>query len=82
MNEMYAFIEAEKTTHGVALLCRLLKVARSSFYAWLAAAKTRAARQAADDGPGPRDHRASTSPPGAPTASRASTPNCGAGAAR
>jgi len=49
MNEMYAFIEAEKTTHGVAFLCRLLKVARSSFYAWLAAAETRAARQAADE---------------------------------
>ncbi|MER6076661.1 hypothetical protein ABT187_50130 [Streptomyces sp. NPDC001817] len=31
MNEMYAFIEAEKTTHGVAFLCRLLNVARSSF---------------------------------------------------
>ncbi|MER5927721.1 hypothetical protein [Streptomyces mirabilis] len=48
MNDTYAFIEAEKTTHGVAFLCRLLKVARSSFYAWLAAQKTRAARQAAE----------------------------------
>ncbi|MYQ82030.1 MULTISPECIES: IS3 family transposase [unclassified Streptomyces] len=48
MNETYAFIEAEKTTHGVAFLCRLLKVARSSFHAWLAAAKPRAARRAAD----------------------------------
>ncbi|MFB6947902.1 IS3 family transposase [Streptomyces sp. NPDC056237] len=45
---MYTFIEAEKTTHGVAFLCRLLKVARSSFHAWLAAAKARAARKAAD----------------------------------
>ncbi|MCC3655778.1 IS3 family transposase [Streptomyces sp. S07_1.15] len=49
MNEVYAFIEAEKTTHGVALLCRLLKVARSSFYAWLAGEKARAARRAADE---------------------------------
>jgi len=49
MNETYAFIEAEKTTHGVAFLCRLLSVARSSFYAWQAAAKSRAARQAADE---------------------------------
>ncbi|MCX4647064.1 IS3 family transposase [Streptomyces sp. NBC_01446] len=49
MNEVYAFIEAEKTTHNVALLCRLLKVARSSFYAWLAGEKTRRAKQAADD---------------------------------
>ncbi|MEK0098948.1 IS3 family transposase [Streptomyces sp. A475] len=46
---MYAFIEAEKTTHNVALLCRLLKVARSSFYAWLAGAEARRARKAADD---------------------------------
>ncbi|MFF5403917.1 hypothetical protein ACFY8K_03355 [Streptomyces misionensis] len=49
MSEVYAFIEAEKTTHHVALLCRLLSVARSSFYAWLAGEKTRRARQVADD---------------------------------
>jgi transposase InsO family protein len=49
MSAVYAFIEAEKTTHNVALLCRLLKVARSSFYAWLAGEKARRARQAADD---------------------------------
>lgn len=49
MNETYAFIEAEKTTHGVAFLCRLLKVARSAFYAWLAVATNRSARKAADD---------------------------------
>ncbi|MFF8196284.1 IS3 family transposase [Streptomyces bobili] len=49
MNDVYAFIEAEKTTHHVALLCRLLKVARSSFYGWLAGEQARAARRAADD---------------------------------
>ncbi|PJM93942.1 IS3 family transposase [Streptomyces sp. CB01373] len=49
MNDVYVFIEAEKTTHGVALLCRLLKVARSSFYAWRAGEPARAARRAADD---------------------------------
>jgi hypothetical protein len=49
MNDVYAFIEAEKTTHGVALLCRLLKVARSSFCAWLAGERARVARKAADD---------------------------------
>ncbi|WP_328392404.1 IS3 family transposase [Streptomyces sp. NBC_00390] len=49
MSAVYAFIEAEKTTHNVALLCRLLKVARSSFYAWLAGGQARAARRAADD---------------------------------
>lgn len=46
---MYAFIEAEKTTHPVALQCRLLKVARSSFYSWQVGAQARAARRAADD---------------------------------
>ncbi|MCP3771583.1 MULTISPECIES: IS3 family transposase [unclassified Streptomyces] len=49
MNDVYAFIEAEKTTHPVALLCRLLKVARSSFYAWMVGEQARAARRAADD---------------------------------
>ncbi|SFX75996.1 hypothetical protein OH786_35420 (plasmid) [Streptomyces atratus] len=49
MSEVYAFIEAGKTTRGVALLCRQLKVARSSFYAWLASEQARAARRAADD---------------------------------
>jgi transposase InsO family protein len=49
MSDVYAFIEAEKTTHKVALLCRLLKVARSSFYAWQAGHQARAARRAADD---------------------------------
>jgi putative transposase len=49
MSEVYAFIEAEKTTHHVALLCWLLKVARSSFYVWLAGEQARAARRAADD---------------------------------
>ncbi|WP_190094841.1 IS3 family transposase [Streptomyces melanogenes] len=50
MNEMYAFIEAEKTTYGVAFPCRLLKVASSSFfYAWLATAKARTVHKAADE---------------------------------
>ncbi|QCD53565.1 transposase [Streptomyces hawaiiensis] len=49
MNDVYAFIEAEKTAHSVALLCRLLKAARSSFYAWMAGEQARAARRAADD---------------------------------
>ncbi|UQA98185.1 hypothetical protein [Streptomyces halobius] len=77
MNEVYAFIEAEKTTHPVAFLCQLLKVARSSFYAWQAAAKARAAREAADDASLTRSP-CSTSPRKAPTVPRASTPNCGA----
>ncbi|GAA5649179.1 IS3 family transposase [Geodermatophilus obscurus] len=31
----FAFIDREKTYHDVAALCRLLKVSRSGFYAWL-----------------------------------------------
>ena len=33
-------IEAEKATYKIAWMCRLLKVPRSSFYAWLARAET------------------------------------------
>lgn len=49
MSEVYAFVEAEKTTHHVALLCRLLKVDRSTFYAWPAGEEARRARKAADE---------------------------------
>ena len=31
----FAFIEAEKATHDVQLLCRMLDVSRQGFYAWL-----------------------------------------------
>ena len=31
----FAFIDQEKASHDVAALCRLLKVSRSGFYAWL-----------------------------------------------
>ncbi|WP_276204459.1 hypothetical protein [Streptomyces prasinus] len=40
----YVFIEAERTAPGVALLCRLLKVARSSFSTWSAGEETRSTR--------------------------------------
>ncbi|CAL9331721.1 IS3 family transposase [Streptomyces sp. enrichment culture] len=40
-----------RTTHTVALPCRLLKAARSSFYAWRSGGQARRARQAADDAP-------------------------------
>ncbi|MFD5514127.1 IS3 family transposase [Streptomyces sp. NPDC127051] len=45
---MYAFTEAEKT-RPVAFLCRLLKVNRSSFYAWRDGAGARAGRRAAEE---------------------------------
>ncbi|QTA37004.1 hypothetical protein [Streptomyces sp. CA-256286] len=47
MTGLYRFIEAEKTTFGVALLCRLLKVARSSLYAWAEGEAARRRRQEA-----------------------------------
>ena len=31
----FAFIDREKADYDVAALCRLLKVSRSGFYAWL-----------------------------------------------
>ncbi|GAA2566271.1 MULTISPECIES: IS3 family transposase [Streptomyces] len=49
MTDVYRFTEAEKTTFGVALLCRLLKVARSSFCAWAEGEAARRRRQEADD---------------------------------
>ncbi|MFK4268768.1 IS3 family transposase [Streptomyces milbemycinicus] len=48
MSEVYRFIAAEKATYPVALLCRVLGVARSSFYAWLEAEEARQARELAD----------------------------------
>ncbi|MDN3267098.1 IS3 family transposase [Streptomyces sp. MA15] len=51
MTAVYAFIEEERTTHTVALPCRLLKVARSSFQAWRSGEQARRARQAAGDAP-------------------------------
>ncbi|MEU2718619.1 hypothetical protein [Streptomyces sp. NPDC007205] len=81
MNETYAFIEAEKTTHGIAFLCRLLNVARSSFYAWQAAAKVRAARKTADEALA-HEITVTTSHPATPKAFRASTLNFGAWAGR
>lgn len=75
MSEVYAFIEAEKTTHNVAVLCRLLKVARSSFYAWLAGEPARAARRAADDALA-HEITVLRIASGAPTECSASMPSC------
>ncbi|MFF0220015.1 IS3 family transposase [Streptomyces vinaceus] len=49
MSGLYRFIHAEKANYPVVLLCRVLKVARSSYYAWCGGEAARRARQAADD---------------------------------
>lgn len=49
MSELYRLIHAEKATYPIVLLCRVLKVARSSYYAWCEGDAARRARQAADD---------------------------------
>ncbi|MEU1948186.1 IS3 family transposase, partial [Streptomyces sp. NPDC020125] len=49
MSEVYQFIAAEKAAYPVTLLCRVLGVVRSSFYAWLEAEQDRRARQRADE---------------------------------
>ena len=43
----YQFIVSEKAVYGVARLCRVLGVARSAFYAWLAGPSARAVADAA-----------------------------------
>ncbi|MGW0366845.1 IS3 family transposase [Streptomyces sp. NPDC002990] len=49
MSELYRFIHAEKACYPVTLLCRAMKVARSSYYAWCDGEAARQARRAADD---------------------------------
>ena len=44
----FQFVEDHKDAYGVKRLCEVVEIARSSFYAWLAAAPRRAAK-AADD---------------------------------
>ncbi|MGW2207726.1 IS3 family transposase, partial [Streptomyces sp. NPDC001774] len=46
MSELCRFIHAD---HPVSLLCRAMKVARSSYYAWCEGEAARQARRAADD---------------------------------
>ncbi|SCE52697.1 hypothetical protein GA0115245_145618, partial [Streptomyces sp. di188] len=49
MSELYRLIYAEKANHPVVLLCRVRKVARSSYYAWRGGEAARRERQVADD---------------------------------
>jgi len=44
----FQFVEDHKDAYGVKRLCEVVEIARSSFYAWLAATPGRAARAAAD----------------------------------
>ncbi len=44
----FQFVQDHKDAYGVKRLCQVIEIARSSFYAWLAAAPGRAARAAAD----------------------------------
>nr|WP_260860430.1 IS3 family transposase [Streptomyces cupreus] len=46
---MCRFIHAEKANYPIVLLCRMLHVARSSYYAWREGEAARHARQDADD---------------------------------
>ncbi|MGW1171384.1 hypothetical protein [Streptomyces sp. NPDC002550] len=49
MSELYRLIHAETAAYPIVLLCRVLMVARSSYYAWCEGEVARCARQAADD---------------------------------
>ncbi|GAB2464769.1 IS3 family transposase [Streptomyces incanus] len=69
MSDVYAFIAAEEAVHPVTLLCRVLGVARSSFYAWREAEGKRRARERADNALAPEIaviHRASKGAYGVP----------------
>jgi transposase InsO family protein len=43
------FVSAHAETFGVQRICRVLRVSRSGYYRWIAGAKSRQERQAADD---------------------------------
>jgi hypothetical protein len=45
----FQFVADHRDTFEVKWLCQIVEVARSSFYAWLAAADSRAAKTAADE---------------------------------
>ncbi|MGW7171237.1 IS3 family transposase, partial [Streptomyces sp. NPDC054884] len=49
MSELCRFIHAEKAKYPIVLLCRVLHVARSSYYAWREGEAARRKRQADDD---------------------------------
>ena len=44
----FQFLDDHKDAYGVKRLCQIVEVARSSFYAWIATAPSRAAKVDAD----------------------------------
>ncbi|MDQ1005548.1 putative transposase [Streptomyces sp. V4I23] len=51
MSTVCRFIHAEKANYPVTLLCKAMKTARSTYYAWVARAEAREARGRADEAP-------------------------------
>jgi transposase InsO family protein len=49
VSEICRFIHAEKANYTVVLLCKVMKTARSTYYAWVAGAEAREARWGADE---------------------------------
>lgn len=49
MSAMCRFIHAEKANYPVTLLCKVMKTARSTYYAWVAGREARKARRRADE---------------------------------
>lgn len=49
MSTICRFIHAEKANYTVTLLCKVMKIARSTYYAWVAGRKAREARRRDDE---------------------------------
>ncbi|MGR8010942.1 hypothetical protein [Streptomyces hypolithicus] len=49
MSAICRFIHAEKANYAITLLCRAMKTARSTYYAWAAGIEARQARRRADE---------------------------------
>ncbi|MEV0282288.1 IS3 family transposase [Streptomyces sp. NPDC050610] len=49
MSDVYRFIHAEKAHFTIVLLCRVMKTARSAYYAWAAGIAAREVRRRADE---------------------------------
>ena len=71
----FQFVADHRDTFEVKWLCELVEVARSSFYAWLAAAAARAAPAAADDALARADPARCTPRTTRPTGRRGSPPS-------